>query len=246
MPEWTKLKKLRKQAGYTQEYLANLVNISTMQLHRLESGETDKHSTKASTLRALANALGTTMEYLLLKRSDDVDLFFEVLENLSDREIAQLRKGAGQYMADMQSKPDNRSFAPFMKAIALSGIKIDDEELEPWYNVACFYAYQRFNKNEGTAQQLPEIMGTMTGKLNIKDDARFTSTYGKRTTNALENPYWEEGGALYSINSLFRLAVQNEYTVDCKALLRDLKEWGSEDVKHRWAALFVEALEQEE
>jgi len=57
-----RLKDLREARGYTQEELANLVDVALIQVYRWE---TDKRDPPAETLARLARVLGTTTDYLV-------------------------------------------------------------------------------------------------------------------------------------------------------------------------------------
>jgi transcriptional regulator with XRE-family HTH domain len=68
----TRLKELRKQKGWTQKELAAKVDIRFSQLNKYESG---LHAPPPEKLIELADALGTTVDYLLTgDRTEDVPL----------------------------------------------------------------------------------------------------------------------------------------------------------------------------
>jgi transcriptional regulator with XRE-family HTH domain len=57
-----RLKALREAKGYTQEKLAELINVASLQIYRWESGQRDPSS---DTVARLARILGTTTDYLV-------------------------------------------------------------------------------------------------------------------------------------------------------------------------------------
>lgn len=69
MPIKDRLKELRKAAGLTQQALAVAAGLSISLVIHLEAGRI--LDPRASTLRALAKALGTTVDALLEDAGDD-------------------------------------------------------------------------------------------------------------------------------------------------------------------------------
>jgi transcriptional regulator with XRE-family HTH domain len=62
-----RLRELRKKRAYSREALAEILDVSPMQIYRWETGENDP---KGDFIDRLANILGTTADYLLGREDD--------------------------------------------------------------------------------------------------------------------------------------------------------------------------------
>lgn len=76
-----RIRRARMERGYTQEYLASRANIS---LPHASNIETAKTKVSLNTLLAIANALGVTVDYLLLDNFTDSQpvIIYEILNIL--------------------------------------------------------------------------------------------------------------------------------------------------------------------
>jgi transcriptional regulator with XRE-family HTH domain len=77
-----RLKQLRMQKGLLQKEFAKLISVNYTQYNRYEKGETIP---SAEIFSKLADALGTTVDYLMEGKADDA-----VVANLADKELLQL------------------------------------------------------------------------------------------------------------------------------------------------------------
>jgi len=85
-----RLKKVREERGYTQEKLAEFLNIGQLQIWRYENGETEP---KADTLAKIASFLNVSADYLL-GLSDTPGGFFQTDFTMKERKIlSALRQG---------------------------------------------------------------------------------------------------------------------------------------------------------
>ena len=245
MDAWTIEENLRKEKGLTREELSSKVGISVTQLYRLETGKNNYRAASVSTVQAIAEALDTTVEYLLSDASKtQIDRFFAGLNRLPHKELIALRKGAGMYMKDAPQQ----AVIPFFKVIAGMD-EIPDEEVDAWFATACFYGYCMFHQVEGVLLSIPEIYGKMVAK-QPKGASRksLKERLEKDIAHTLDTPFANGGGALYRINKMVRLANQEGYNVSCKFLLDSMLRWDEEKGEYegiggKWAKLFVNELD---
>ena len=63
-----RVKLARKKAGYTQSQLAELIDVSVNHISAIERGI---YETRVDTLKGIADALGTTTDYLVYGEEDE-------------------------------------------------------------------------------------------------------------------------------------------------------------------------------
>jgi transcriptional regulator with XRE-family HTH domain len=78
-----RLVNLRKKYNYSQEEIAKMIGVSQQQYQRVESGYTK--TPRLSTIRKLANALNTSVEYLTF--DDILPIYQQLSENGKERVI---------------------------------------------------------------------------------------------------------------------------------------------------------------
>ena len=89
-----RIKELRKKAGYTQEQLAELINIETTSLSGIESG---RHFPSLTTIEKIANnlhvELKTLFDYNHLQTTDEMKTVIKNnIDKLDDKEIGFIYK----------------------------------------------------------------------------------------------------------------------------------------------------------
>lgn len=89
-----RIKELRKQKGYTQDYLAEKLKIEPRQLSKLETG---KHYPSFETIIALLETFDITFEELIsfehLNSANDIrKTFLKDIENIDDNKIQSVYK----------------------------------------------------------------------------------------------------------------------------------------------------------
>ena len=89
-----RIKELRKQKGYTQDYLAEKLKIEPRQLSKLETG---KHYPSFETIIALLETFGITFEELIsfehLNSANDIrKTLLKDIENIDDSKIQSVYK----------------------------------------------------------------------------------------------------------------------------------------------------------
>lgn len=102
----SKLKTLRKKAGFTQESLAEQINVSVLTIKRWES---NKNSPRVNEIKKICEALNVSEEELLSGKKQNDEWIVEVKFANTKKEVFDLAQGmpcisevlTGQYGADI-------------------------------------------------------------------------------------------------------------------------------------------------
>ena len=115
-----KIKRLRKENGFTQEQLAELINVSLMSVRRWEWGKTAPNS---KYLQKLAEVLNTTSEYLLENENNDDDFIMtatSVEKTIKNDGMATIALGNGKNVT-VPATPEGYAFLEKIFMASLNG-----------------------------------------------------------------------------------------------------------------------------
>jgi len=110
----SRLVKIRKEKGLTQQALANLVGIHVMQIYRYESGTSQP---TLEVIRSLALALSVSSDELIFEKnergpSDELRLQFEAISKFDDDEKKMIKEILDGLILKREAKRWGINYAP--------------------------------------------------------------------------------------------------------------------------------------
>ena len=110
----SRLVKIRKEKGLTQQALANLVGIHVMQIYRYESGTSQP---TLEVIRSLALALSVSSDELIFEKnergpSDELRLQFEAISKFDDDEKRMIKEILDGLILKREAKRWGINYAP--------------------------------------------------------------------------------------------------------------------------------------